>query len=217
MLQTICNILKGKLISTIFETVDQIKPTGLSSIAQSRDWYSWSDQIDRYIGKTQNYQLYSCRNYIVPALHLLLAQNGTIVENFKIQKQSWDMFKKTQDNQNILKMMSTGLNLITRSNFSGNQLITQLPLLLRICQPSIRSVNPALWSKNEKVAINHCVNVMVDLGLSLKQTKNMETQLTDFEIEPPVVHVAYFPSDSKVKQMTLTNSTKTLLAAEIER
>ena len=60
------------------------------------------------------------------------------------------MFKKTQDNQNILKMMSTGLNLITRSNFSGNQLITQLPLLLRICQPSIRSVNPALWSKNEK-------------------------------------------------------------------
>ena len=146
-----------------------------------------------------------------------MAQNGTIVDNFKISKESWDIFKKPQDNLNILKMMSKGINLGTRSNFSGSQLVTQLPILLKICQPSIRSVNPALWSKNEKTAINHCVNVMVDLGLSLKQIKNRETQLTDFEIEPPVVQVAFFPSNSTVKQMTLTNSTKTLLAAEIER
>ena len=58
---------------------------------------------------------------------------------------------------------------------------------------------------------------MVDLGLSLKQTKNKETQLTDFELEPPVFQVADFPKNSTVKEMTLSNSTKTLLAAEIER
>ena len=105
---------KGKLISTIFESLDQIKPTSLNSIAQSRDWYSWSDQIDRYIGRTQNYQLLSCREYIVPALHLLLAQNGSIIDNFKMSKQSWDVYKKTQDSQNLMKMMSDGLNLQTK-------------------------------------------------------------------------------------------------------
>ena len=58
---------------------------------------------------------------------------------------------------------------------------------------------------------------MVDLGLSLKQARNQETQLNDFEIEPPVFHVTNFPTDSTVKQITLSTATKTLLSAEIER
>ena len=58
---------------------------------------------------------------------------------------------------------------------------------------------------------------MVDLGLKLQLVKNRETMQNDFEIEPPVFHVCRFPSESTVKQMTLSNSTKTLLSAEIDR
>ena len=58
---------------------------------------------------------------------------------------------------------------------------------------------------------------MVDLGLSLKQSRNHETQQTEFVIEPPVSQVAQFPTDSTVKNFTLSNATKTLLSAEIER
>ena len=58
---------------------------------------------------------------------------------------------------------------------------------------------------------------MVDLGLSLKQARDHETQQIEFVIEPPVFHVAQFPTESTVKQFTLSNATKTLLSAEIER
>lgn len=58
---------------------------------------------------------------------------------------------------------------------------------------------------------------MVDLGLKLQLVKNRETMQNDFEIEPPVFQVCRFPSESTVKQMTLSNSTKTLLSAEIDR
>ena len=58
---------------------------------------------------------------------------------------------------------------------------------------------------------------MVDLGLKLQLVKNRETMQNDFEIEPPVFHVCRFPTESTVKQMTLSNSTKTLLSAEIDR
>ena len=66
-------------------------------------------------------------------------------------------------------------------------------------------------------AIQHCVNVMVDLGLSLKQARDPETQVIDFVVEPPVFHVTNFPTDSTIKAFTLSNATKTLLSAEIER
>ena len=58
---------------------------------------------------------------------------------------------------------------------------------------------------------------MVDLGLSLKQARDPETQVIDFVVEPPVFHVTNFPTDSTIKAFTLSNATKTLLSAEIER
>ena len=56
----------SKLVSSIFENVDQIKPPSLESAARSRDWYSWSDRLEHYINKTQNYQLYPCKELIIP-------------------------------------------------------------------------------------------------------------------------------------------------------
>ena len=66
-------------------------------------------------------------------------------------------------------------------------------------------------------AITHCVNVMVDLGLSLRQNKDKETGLVEFEIEPPIKEFVKFPSESTIKNISLSNATKTLLAAEIDR
>ena len=89
-------------------------------------------------------------NEITAALHLLLAQNGAIHDNIKMSKQSWETFKKHQDSSNLLKMMVAGLALQTKANFVGSALVQELPLLLKITEPVIRSVNPALWSKAEK-------------------------------------------------------------------
>ena len=71
-------------------------------------------------------------------------------ENLKLSKQSWEIFKKHQDCSNLLKMMVAGLALQTKANFVGHALVQELPLLLKIAEPVIRSVNPALWSKQEK-------------------------------------------------------------------
>ena len=88
-------------------------------------------------------------NYFL-ALHLLLAQNGAIHDNMNMSKESWDNFKKHQDSRNLIKMMEAGISLKTKANFVGYALIQELPILLKICEPMIRSVNPALWSKSEK-------------------------------------------------------------------
>ena len=36
-----------------------------------------------------------------------------------------------------------------KANFCALEMIKQLPILLLICEPSIRSVNPALWSRRD--------------------------------------------------------------------
>ena len=106
------------------------------------------------------------------ALHLLLAQNGSIFDNFKIPKTSFDNFKKQNDNKNLLTMMRDNVEIHTKasfnkivqkihvflkgfflklqkSNFCALEMVKQLPILLLICEPSIRSVNPALWSRRD--------------------------------------------------------------------
>ena len=55
-----------KLAATMFDVFDQVKPTSFESLAQSRDWYAWSDRIDSYIGTSQNYQLYPIQEYLLP-------------------------------------------------------------------------------------------------------------------------------------------------------
>ena len=56
----------GKLASAIFENVGEVKPPSLESAAQSREWYSWFDRIERFINKSQNYQLYPAKELIIP-------------------------------------------------------------------------------------------------------------------------------------------------------
>ena len=61
-----------KLAATMFDVFDQVKPTSFESLAQSRDWYAWSDRIDSYIGTSQNYQLYPIQEYLLPGKRNLL-------------------------------------------------------------------------------------------------------------------------------------------------
>ena len=61
-----------KLAATMFDVFDQVKPTSFESLAQSHDWYAWSDRIDSYIGTSQNYQLYPIQEYLLPGKSNLL-------------------------------------------------------------------------------------------------------------------------------------------------
>ena len=61
--------------SAIFENIGEIKPTGLESCAQSREWYSWSDRIENYINKSQNYQLYPAKELIIPGRFFCFLEN----------------------------------------------------------------------------------------------------------------------------------------------
>ena len=58
---------------------------------------------------------------------------------------------------------------------------------------------------------------MVDFGLSLKQSRNEETNIVDFILEPPLEIFAKFPSEEKIAKKGLSAQTKLLLSAEIDR
>ena len=51
------------------------------------------------------------------ALHLLLAQNGSIFDNFKIPKTGFENFKKQNDNKNLIAMMRAKVDIHTKDSF----------------------------------------------------------------------------------------------------
>ena len=93
------------------------------------------------------------KSFVVCAVHLLLAQNGTILSNLRSQNVAWEKEKERQTSVNLMNSLRNGLSMHTRKSFTGNSLIHQLPVILHLLEPSIRSVNLSLLSKNEKASL----------------------------------------------------------------
>ena len=58
---------------------------------------------------------------------------------------------------------------------------------------------------------------MVDFGLSLKQVRNEESGLSEFQLEPPLEVISTFPSEDQKASKGLAAQTKMLLSAEVDR
>ena len=143
-----------KLVTNIFELCGEVKaPSSMDCVARSRCWMSWANGVTRFVGKTQNYKLEGEKSFVLCAVHLLLAQNGTILSNLRSQNVSWEKEKERQTSVNLMKNLRNGLSMHTRKSFTGNSLVHQLPVILHLLEPSIRSVNLSLLSKKEKSSL----------------------------------------------------------------
>ena len=58
---------------------------------------------------------------------------------------------------------------LSKSNFSALEMVKQLPILLLICEPSIRSVNPALWSRRDHGTFDGIFTDMHDNSIFQRQ------------------------------------------------
>ena len=143
-----------KLLTNVFELCGEVRaPSSMQQVAQSREWLTWSDQITSFVGQTQNYRLEGEKAFTIAALHLLLAQNGTIINNLKSQNVAWEKRGEMSKNNNLIKAVREGMRSGMRNAFEGNALVVQMPIILDLIQPNIRSVNPSLLSKAEKKAL----------------------------------------------------------------
>ena len=125
----------------------------MESVAQSRHWLTWSDQITRFIGQTQNYRLEGAKSFTIAAQHLYLAQNGAIINHLKSKNVAWDIRTRTQQSENLLQSLRNGLATSMRNSFEGYTLVMEMPSILNLMEPNIRQVNPSLLSKSEKMSL----------------------------------------------------------------
>jgi len=144
----------SKLITNVFELCGEVRaPSSMEQVAKSREWLTWSDQITQFVSQTQNYRLEGAKSFTVAALHLLLAQNGTIINNLKSQNVNWEKRTEMTKNNNLINSVREGMRSGMRNAFEGNALVMQMPIILDLIQPNIRAVNPSLLSKAEKQAL----------------------------------------------------------------
>ena len=76
-----------------------------------------------------------------------------------------------------------------------------IPFVYQLIQPKFKEINFDLMTQNEKEKINNAVNIMILIGISLKNNNNSDNEEINFE--PNIGKLLEFDNIQKRDKLTL--------------
>lgn len=203
-----------KLMQGVFENyLHQKQPDpNLIGITEAADWFSYDDQLQTVIHHTQNYSIYGYLAYSFAAWHFLFATLAWPKINFP--SKSYEMSQKLLGNKNILTAVRRNLEATKRGvgDSPKTMNVDALPFVIKILNPSLRSVSLHLLTPKEKTDVRDTVEIMADLGLSFIQLKTSEGNY-QYQLEPDLESLTKFYDAS---MPGLSYWAKQLIAREVD-
>ncbi|KAH8281906.1 hypothetical protein KR054_004031 [Drosophila jambulina] len=202
-----------RLTQGVYENYLQQKmpDPNFTGVCEALKWFCFTDTVQHQIGRQQNYSVYPYLQYGFVVWHLLFATLAW--PKIAFPTRGFEFQQKSTNQRNIFQAMRKG---VTTSAFGVGQgrvlLLDTVPLLKRILSPQLRSVAVQLLSPKEQQDLRHTIEVMVDLGLTFVQVKNMEGHYV-FQTEPDLDALGAFPG---YPGLTLPYFSRQLIAREVD-
>ncbi len=176
------DIEKRSELAELFSYEDYLSKKGINTIPG--DIHNYTCMSGNYI----NHYYYSTkyeRNLIeFPSLFFELKQQKKINDS---------IIETLQDN-----LIECGY----KNRLSKYIIVTQIiPYVYRLIQPKFKEINFDLMTQNEKEKINNAVNIMILIGISLKNNNNSDNEEINFE--PNIGKLLEFDNIQKRDKLTL--------------
>ncbi|XP_060811233.1 chromosome transmission fidelity protein 18 homolog isoform X1 [Bombus pascuorum] len=206
VLKTVQNGETEKLAQGIFHNYPETCSDNFSYIALCLQWFQLFDEILSLIASLQTWSVMPYINYTFVAWHLYFATAGNIKLSYP--SIAYEMSQKHARNVGILTAVqrSSGRNSVTLT-------IDIAPFLPDLLSPQLRTVSGHLHSDKEKDDLNRLVNILIDIGLTFIQEKNLDESY-DYKLDPNIFEIGIFP-DCKYHR-TLTYTVKQIIVQELE-
>ncbi|XP_065357892.1 chromosome transmission fidelity protein 18 homolog [Calliphora vicina] len=203
----------GRLMQGVYENYLQQKmpDPNLNGIVQATQWFCFSDTVQSQINHLQNYTVYPYLQYGFVIWHLMFASLAWPKINFPTK--GYEFQQKLTTQKNIYQSLRKSFTATTVGIGQGSAVLLEtVPLLKSILSPQLRSVAIQLLSQKEQSDLKHCVEVMVDLGITYTQVKSADGPYI-FRMEPDIDTIMQFPNYPGV---TLSYFGRQLVAREVE-
>ena len=127
----------------------------------------------------------------------------------------FELKQQKKINNSIIETIQDNLNEYGYKNkLSKYIIVTQIiPFVYQLIQPKFKEINFDLMTQNEKDKIINAVNIMILLGISLKNNNNNEIEQINFE--PNISKLLEFDNIQRKDKLTL--SQKLILKSEYEK
>jgi len=188
------------------------KDPHLTGLNLASEWICFSDKINRYTGRSQDYSLVKFTSFLPILFHFLYASNAPArIQYPHTQHEATQSSNKTLNLlTSLMADMTPGVRKFVNPR---NMTLDLLPPLLDVLTPTLRPVNAQLYSGREKAELSNVVAIMINYNMTYLQTRSVEGQYV-YTLEPNVEEVVRL---SGLKQRkTLTYAAKQMIAREID-
>ena len=188
------DIEKRSELTELFSYEDYLSKKGINTIPG--DIHNYTSMSGNYINHYYFSTKYE-RNLIeFPSLFFELKQQKKINDS---------IIETLQDN-----LIECGY----KNRLSKYIIVTQIiPYVYRLIQPKFKEINFDLMTQNEKEKINNAVNIMILIGISLKNNNNSDNEEINFE--PNIGKLLEFDNIQKRDKLTLNQ--KLILKNQYEK
>ncbi|KAI8121802.1 Chromosome transmission fidelity protein 18 like protein [Lucilia cuprina] len=203
----------GRLMQGVYENYLQQKmpDPDLNGVVEATQWFCFSDIVQQQINHLQNYTVYPYLQYGFVIWHLLFASLAWPKINFPTK--GYEFQQKLTTQKNIFQSLRKSFTASTVGIGQGSAVLLEtVPLLKYILSPQLRSVAIQLLSQKEQADLKHCVEIMVDLGITYTQVKSADGPYI-FRMEPDLDTIMQFPNFPGV---TLSYFGRQLVSREVE-
>jgi len=203
-----------KVMQGIFENYldAKSKDPHLNGLCLASEWFCYSDTINQYTGRSQDYSLMKFTSFLPVIFHFLYASNAP--PRIQFPHSQHELYKNSNKTLNLLTSLMTDMTPGVRKFVNPRNItLDLLPPLLDVLTPTLRPVNAQLYSGREKAELANVVDIMINYNMTYLQVKTPEGQYV-YTLEPNVEDVVKFSGLKQRRQ--LTYAAKQMISREID-
>lgn len=203
-----------KLMTGIHENFlrQKFQDTTMEGIVEANRWFIFNDSVQTKINRLQNYSIYPYLTYGFVCWHFVFGSLSYPYITYP-QKQ-YEVSQKILTTRMTFDSLKKGLSSSLRGFGCGHEiLLDSVSLVKLIICPEIRSVSMHLLTERERLDLQHTVEIIADLGLTMTQLQAADGTYT-YRVDPDLDYLSSNFVNAQVKQMSYWS--KQIIAREVE-
>jgi chromosome transmission fidelity protein 18 len=203
-----------KLMTGIHENFlkQKFQDTTMEGIVEANRWFIFNDSIQTKINQLQNYSVYPYLPYSFVNWHFVFG--SLTYPHITYPQKQYEVTQKLTTTKMTFESLKKGLSSYLRGFGSGHEiLLDSISLVKIIICPEIRSVSMHLLTERERNDLQHTVEIIADLGLTMTQLQAADGTYT-YRVDPDIDYLSSNFISNQTKYMSYWS--KQIIAREVE-
>lgn len=180
----------------------------MTSIVKALKWFCFNDLIQHKINTQQNYIIYPYLQFAFVCWHFCFSSMN--YPQITYPQKQYEVSQKISTSKQIFESIKKGI--VSNGVRTGHELlIDTISLLKNIVCPEIRSVSMHLLTPNEKIDLQHTVEIYADFGITLIQMQAADGTY-QYRSEPDIDHFSF----TGIPNKQISYWSKQIIAQEVQ-